>query len=126
MLYNTYNLYDRSGKYCYKPTMNMTCCPQYTIKCDTLKFKLSKSQKKVIKRVNKYLITGVKQGESHDADLDGNEGTSRASQGPSGDNFVQGKTSSLSLTNDDVKTDRTDANKDGKGTELAKTEASSI
>ncbi|XP_011705272.1 PREDICTED: arginyl-tRNA--protein transferase 1-like [Wasmannia auropunctata] len=22
----------RSGMYCYKPTMNLTCCPQYTIK----------------------------------------------------------------------------------------------
>ncbi|CAH1977898.1 unnamed protein product [Acanthoscelides obtectus] len=30
------NLIDRgwrrSGKYCYKPTMDETCCPQYTIK----------------------------------------------------------------------------------------------
>ena len=22
----------RSGKYCYKPTMDKTCCPHYTIK----------------------------------------------------------------------------------------------
>lgn len=53
----------RSGKYCYKPTMNKTCCPQYTIRCDVSKVKLSKSQKKVIKRLNTYLITGKKPAE---------------------------------------------------------------
>lgn len=26
----------RSGKYCYKPIMNRTCCPQYTIRFDLL------------------------------------------------------------------------------------------
>lgn len=48
----------RSGKYCYKPVMHETCCPQYTIRCDISNVKLSKSQKKVIKRFNRYLITG--------------------------------------------------------------------
>ncbi|XP_026725761.1 arginyl-tRNA--protein transferase 1 [Trichoplusia ni] len=46
----------RSGKYCYKPTMDVTCCPMYTIRCRALQFKTSKSQKKVLKRVNKYLL----------------------------------------------------------------------
>ena len=50
----------RSGMYCYKPVMDKTCCPQYTIRCDTTQVKLSKSQKKVLKRVNKFLISGVK------------------------------------------------------------------
>lgn len=45
----------RCGKYCYKPTMDMTCCPMYTIKCDVLNFKPTKSQKKVIKKFNKFL-----------------------------------------------------------------------
>lgn len=45
----------RSGKYCYKPTMEVTCCPMYTIRCRALEFKLTKSQKKVLKRVNKIL-----------------------------------------------------------------------
>lgn len=40
--------------------MNQTCCPQYPIRCNALEFKLSKSQKKVIKKVNKYLNTGCK------------------------------------------------------------------
>ncbi|BFZ09834.1 hypothetical protein BsWGS_12873 [Bradybaena similaris] len=52
----------RSGMYCYKPTMNLTCCPQYTIRCHPLEFKLNKSHKKVIKRVNKFLVLGVKPG----------------------------------------------------------------
>lgn len=42
--------------------MNKTCCPQYTIKCDVMGFKPSKSQKKVLKKVNKYLNTGVVSG----------------------------------------------------------------
>ena len=42
--------------------MDKTCCPQYAIKCEALNFKLNKSHKKVLKRVNKYLNTGVKPG----------------------------------------------------------------
>ncbi|XP_063916965.1 arginyl-tRNA--protein transferase 1 isoform X2 [Zophobas morio] len=56
------NLIDRgwrrSGSYCYKPLMNATCCPMYTIKCDTQNFQLSKSQKKVIKNFNKFSKDG--------------------------------------------------------------------
>lgn len=48
----------RSGKYCYKSLMEQTCCPLYTIKCDAVNFLLSKSQKKVIKRFNKFLKDG--------------------------------------------------------------------
>lgn len=49
----------RSGCYCYKPRMESTCCPQYTIKCEILDFQMSKSQKKVIKKVNRYLAAGL-------------------------------------------------------------------
>ncbi|XP_011069148.1 PREDICTED: arginyl-tRNA--protein transferase 1 isoform X2 [Acromyrmex echinatior] len=45
----------RSGCYCYKPMMNQTCCPQYTIKCEALDFRISKSQKKILKRMTKFL-----------------------------------------------------------------------
>lgn len=55
----------RSGKYCYKPKMDTTCCPHYTIKQDALNFKMSKSHKKIIKQFNKFLIHGKKKGE-HD------------------------------------------------------------
>ncbi|XP_066976448.1 arginyl-tRNA--protein transferase 1 isoform X2 [Macrobrachium rosenbergii] len=48
----------RSGKYCYKPTMNRTCCPLYTIRCDASEIRLTKGQKKVLKRVHRYLSHG--------------------------------------------------------------------
>ncbi|XP_037824613.1 arginyl-tRNA--protein transferase 1-like isoform X2 [Lucilia sericata] len=48
----------RSGHYCYKQDNTTTCCPCYTIKCDALEFKLSKSHKKVLKRMNRFLRDG--------------------------------------------------------------------
>lgn len=45
----------RSGKYIYKPIMNQTCCPQYTIRCDSTNFQPSKPQKKILKKMGKYL-----------------------------------------------------------------------
>ncbi|CAG9111731.1 unnamed protein product [Plutella xylostella] len=58
----------RSGQYCYKPTMNVVCCPMYTIRCAVSDFKPTKSQKKVLKRFNKHLTGGssseVQSGES--------------------------------------------------------------
>ena len=54
-------MYYRSGKYVYKPTMNRTCCPQYPIRSDVNSLCLTKSQKKVIKRVNRYLSYGERQ-----------------------------------------------------------------
>uniref|UniRef100_F7ASH4 Arginyl-tRNA--protein transferase 1 n=1 Tax=Ciona intestinalis TaxID=7719 RepID=F7ASH4_CIOIN len=50
----------RSGSYCYKPTMHKTCCPQYTIRCDANAFKISKSKKKVAKRMRQFLLNGDK------------------------------------------------------------------
>ncbi|XP_075165440.1 arginyltransferase 1 isoform X2 [Haematobia irritans] len=48
----------RSGHYCYKQDNTKTCCPSYTIKCDVLNFKMSKSHKKIIKRMNRFLRDG--------------------------------------------------------------------
>ncbi|XP_055943950.1 arginyl-tRNA--protein transferase 1-like isoform X1 [Argiope bruennichi] len=66
------NLIDRgwrrSGKYCYKPTMNLTCCPLYTIRCEAKKLVLTRSQKKVLKKVHRFLAYGEKS--------KGNEGAS--------------------------------------------------
>ncbi|XP_076275591.1 arginyltransferase 1 isoform X4 [Rhynchophorus ferrugineus] len=57
------NLIDRgwrrSGNFCYKPTMNKTCCPQYTIRCDVENFSVNKSHKKIIKKFNSYLKDGM-------------------------------------------------------------------
>ncbi|XP_067633721.1 arginyl-tRNA--protein transferase 1 isoform X3 [Eurosta solidaginis] len=50
----------RSGLYCYKPLNNETCCPCYTIKCDALEFKLTKSHKKILKRMARFLRDGKK------------------------------------------------------------------
>lgn len=55
----------RSGKYCYKPVMDVTCSPQYAIRCEATKFRLSKSQKKVLKTMTDYLVNGErKEGKS--------------------------------------------------------------
>nr|XP_043901606.1 arginyl-tRNA--protein transferase 1 isoform X4 [Solea senegalensis] len=48
----------RSGKYVYKPIMNKTCCPQYTIRCHALKFEPTKSHKKVLKKLSKFISKG--------------------------------------------------------------------
>ncbi|XP_065051760.1 arginyl-tRNA--protein transferase 1-like isoform X1 [Rhopilema esculentum] len=48
----------RSGKYVYKPLMENTCCKLFTIRCDVTNFKLSKSQKKVLKKMKKFLQDG--------------------------------------------------------------------
>lgn len=45
----------RSGKYLYKANMKKTCCPLYTIRCDAMEFKPSKSHKKLMKKVAKFL-----------------------------------------------------------------------
>ncbi|XP_033005402.1 arginyl-tRNA--protein transferase 1 isoform X5 [Lacerta agilis] len=69
----------RSGKYIYKPIMNRTCCPQYTIRCRALLFQPSKSHKKVLKKMLKFLMKGeipvvdseVEPMDSHIKDTDG-------------------------------------------------------
>ncbi|XP_028825433.1 arginyl-tRNA--protein transferase 1 isoform X3 [Denticeps clupeoides] len=48
----------RSGKYVYKPIMNKTCCPQYTIRCHVLNFQPSKTHKKIMKKMTKFLSKG--------------------------------------------------------------------
>ncbi|XP_067276726.1 arginyl-tRNA--protein transferase 1 isoform X1 [Pseudorasbora parva] len=63
----------RSGKYIYKPIMNKTCCPQYTIRCHALNFHPSKTHKKTLKRVNKFLSKGEMPAERCD---EGHEGES--------------------------------------------------
>ena len=73
----------RSGKYVYKPTMDKTCCPQYVIRCPVDQFRPTKSHKKVMKRNNKYLNTGVKPSgrelveDGGDAEMDNTEANLR-------------------------------------------------
>jgi arginine-tRNA-protein transferase len=51
----------RSGKYCYKPSNAAMCCPLYIIRCDAPNFVISKSQKKVLKKMADYLRNGQKE-----------------------------------------------------------------
>ncbi|KAE9547732.1 hypothetical protein FO519_009059 [Halicephalobus sp. NKZ332] len=51
--------WNRSGKYLYKPIMDKTCCPQYTIRLDVNKFRLSRTQKRVLRNVHNYLRFGT-------------------------------------------------------------------
>ncbi|GLB33700.1 putative ATE1 [Lyophyllum shimeji] len=48
----------RSGKYCYKPDLKRSCCPQYTIRLDALAFNPSRSQRKLVNRWNRFVIAG--------------------------------------------------------------------
>lgn len=50
--------FQRSGNFVYKPVMKQTCCPQYVIRMDVTKFKLTKSQKSCIKKFKDYLLKG--------------------------------------------------------------------
>jgi len=45
----------RSGSYFYKPTMHETCCPAYTIRLHVDQYSMTRSHKKVLKTVDKYL-----------------------------------------------------------------------
>lgn len=80
----------------YKPTMNQTCCPQYTIRCEALNFKLRKSHKKVLKKVNKYLIHGIKPSAEKE-EIEDNEDIS---EGKSGNDHKTSVTSTASGTTD--------------------------
>ena len=42
--------------------MDKTCCPLYTIKCEALNFKPTKSQKKVVKKFVNYILNDIKPG----------------------------------------------------------------
>jgi len=46
----------RSGQYCYKPNLQASCCPQYTIKLDATVFKPSRSQRQTLSRWNRFIL----------------------------------------------------------------------
>jgi arginyl-tRNA---protein transferase len=46
----------RSGNYFYKPNMSKTCCPAYAIRLHARSFRPSKSQRKVLRRMNNFLF----------------------------------------------------------------------
>ncbi|TQS35954.1 hypothetical protein Golomagni_03609 [Golovinomyces magnicellulatus] len=46
----------RSGKTVYKPDLRASCCPPYTIRVDSLKYRPSKDQRQKLNRFNKQMI----------------------------------------------------------------------
>ena len=49
----------RSGTYFYKPTNHLTCCPAYTIRLRVSEFKPSKDQRRISRRFDRFLETGM-------------------------------------------------------------------
>ncbi|KAL1411670.1 Arginyl-tRNA--protein transferase 1 [Vanrija albida] len=68
----------RSGEYVYHPDMGDTCCPQYTIRLDAGAFVLSKNQRGVVNRFNRFLETGHKPGEGGGDESAGKKGAAKA------------------------------------------------
>ncbi|KAF9482516.1 hypothetical protein BDN70DRAFT_432045 [Pholiota conissans] len=58
----------RSGTYCYKPNLRLGCCPQYTIRLDTLKFQPTRGQRKLLNRWNRYVLYGESDSSVMDVD----------------------------------------------------------
>lgn len=96
----------RSGQYCYIPKNSSTCCPMYTIKNDAMSFKLSRSHKKILKRMNKFLRDGTKDKErshgrfqpsSHDEPKPSREHTNVDMQDISVVTQIEGESSGLML-----------------------------
>ncbi|KMY95226.1 arginyl-tRNA--protein transferase 1 isoform X1 [Drosophila simulans] len=61
----------RCGNYCYKLRNQETCCPCYTIKCNGLEFKLSKSNKRILRRINRFLRDGRRDSKPEAGEGDG-------------------------------------------------------
>ncbi|XP_076291831.1 arginyltransferase 1 isoform X4 [Lasioglossum baleicum] len=74
----------RSARYCYKPCMDQICCPSYTIKCEALNFKITKSQKKVLKRMGKFLRNELQKDDLMDTSEEERDNTEIGHIAPSG------------------------------------------
>jgi len=72
----------RCGNYCYKLRNQETCCPCYTIKCDALEFKLSKSNKRILRRMNRFLRDGKRESKPEAGEGDGEADADDATGAP--------------------------------------------
>lgn len=50
--------FRRSGKFMYKPDIRNSCCPQYTIRLDANKVEVSKEQRKILRKFNRFACGG--------------------------------------------------------------------
>ncbi|KJA29955.1 hypothetical protein HYPSUDRAFT_174975 [Hypholoma sublateritium FD-334 SS-4] len=71
----------RSGTYCYKPDLRVSCCPQYTIRLDAPQYKPSRSQRKLLNRWNRYILNGDSELNSMEVDQMSKSKTSKAPGG---------------------------------------------
>ena len=71
--------WSRAGKYCYKPDMSKSCCPGYMIRCRVADFRLTNSQRRVLNRMNAFLVQGVRRKSKKAASSD------NSASGPIGD-----------------------------------------
>jgi len=101
--------WSRSGTYLYYPVLHDACCPHYQIRLNSKDFLISSSQKKVLRRITRYVklsdqfVTGEKdEGEEEDEKEEGkreDEGkgheNGKEKQSKKGDNIVGGESSRL-------------------------------
>eukprot|EP00897_Mesotaenium_endlicherianum_P002687 jgi/Mesen1/2446/ME000158S01639 len=82
----------RSGKFVYKPAMDKTCCPPYTIRLNCKDFVASKEQRRVMSRMERYLkgvlSPPVKEGRTSTA---GDFASGQEEEGVGGMNTVNSK-----------------------------------
>jgi len=52
----------RSGSYVYKPVLEETCCPLYTIRCPAAQFAPSRAQRKAVSKVHSFIRDGEEKG----------------------------------------------------------------
>ncbi|CAF2520543.1 unnamed protein product [Rotaria sp. Silwood2] len=53
----------KCGTYYYRSLMDKTCCPLYTIRCDANNFELSRSQRQVIRNMNRFVNEDIEPGQ---------------------------------------------------------------
>ncbi|KLO19826.1 hypothetical protein SCHPADRAFT_898398 [Schizopora paradoxa] len=58
----------RSGEYCYKPDLHRSCCPQYTIRLNVNEFTPTRSQRKVVHRWNRFVVSDSENGDAMETD----------------------------------------------------------
>ncbi|VDK71027.1 unnamed protein product [Onchocerca ochengi] len=104
----------RSGKYLYKPVIANTCCPQYTIRLDVNNFRLSRTQKRVLRRMNDFLQKDIRPSERSKRSED------NIARKTTGSNAIS--SNSQKVQNDEKKTLNHDFRKKGKKKKLLRQE----
>jgi arginine-tRNA-protein transferase len=78
----------RAGRFCFLPQTRTSCCTKYTIMCDAVNFRISRSQRRVIRGFNKYLCGGDHLVDTKKKDCEG-EKLNKKAQNPSKKKFAR-------------------------------------